>query len=235
MDYHTTIHWSRMWASESSLLMNFNKLQINLISFYEIDGLVQERRNSIANAMELRLSCTNPLKCKHLFTGQAMSALLSGRWGSLGSLIMPYPRWPRGTITWQPRALASCICGRWDEPEKKKWEMILHWRHNKTIPSQITSVSIVYSTVCSAEDQRNIKALLHWLLRGEFTGDRWIPHTKGQTEYASIWWRHHDDASYCRENRLITIWEIFPIPQHGLEWELVSHQGSNKVNITFMA
>ena len=26
-----------------------------------IDGLVQERRNSIANAMELRLSCSNPL------------------------------------------------------------------------------------------------------------------------------------------------------------------------------
>ena len=25
-----------------------------------INGLVQERRNSIANAMELRLSCTNP-------------------------------------------------------------------------------------------------------------------------------------------------------------------------------
>ena len=26
---------------------------------FHIDGLVQERRNSIANAMELRLSCTN--------------------------------------------------------------------------------------------------------------------------------------------------------------------------------
>ena len=26
---------------------------------YHFDGLVQERRNSIANAMELRLSCTN--------------------------------------------------------------------------------------------------------------------------------------------------------------------------------
>ena len=26
-----------------------------------IDGLVQERHNSIANALELRLSCTNPL------------------------------------------------------------------------------------------------------------------------------------------------------------------------------
>ena len=29
-----------------------------------IDGLVQERRNSIANALELRLSCTNPLRCR---------------------------------------------------------------------------------------------------------------------------------------------------------------------------
>ena len=27
---------------------------------HHIDGLVQERRNSIANALELRLSCTNP-------------------------------------------------------------------------------------------------------------------------------------------------------------------------------
>ena len=27
---------------------------------FNIDGLVQERRNSIANALELRLSCTNP-------------------------------------------------------------------------------------------------------------------------------------------------------------------------------
>ena len=26
----------------------------------DIDGLVQERRNSSANALELRLSCTNP-------------------------------------------------------------------------------------------------------------------------------------------------------------------------------
>ena len=27
---------------------------------YHFDGLMQERRNSIANALELRLSCTNP-------------------------------------------------------------------------------------------------------------------------------------------------------------------------------
>ena len=28
--------------------------------FENIDGLVQERRNSVANALELLLSCTNP-------------------------------------------------------------------------------------------------------------------------------------------------------------------------------
>ena len=31
-----------------------------------IDGLVQERRNSIANALELRLSCANPYEHKKL-------------------------------------------------------------------------------------------------------------------------------------------------------------------------
>ena len=35
----------------------------NVGSHFRIDGLVQERRNSSALAMELRLSCTNPLKC----------------------------------------------------------------------------------------------------------------------------------------------------------------------------
>ena len=48
------------------------------------------------------------------------------------------------------------------------------------IASQITSLTIVYSTVYSDTDQRNIKAPCHWPLCGEFTGDRWIPRTKGQ-------------------------------------------------------
>ena len=46
--------------------------------------------------------------------------------------------------------------------------------------SQTTGVSIFYSTVCLDADQRNIKALHHWPLWGEFTGDLWIPRTKGQ-------------------------------------------------------
>ena len=46
------------------------------------DGLVQERRNSIANAMELRLSCTNPSICT-LF--QDPSSLF-GAGGGIGGL-----------------------------------------------------------------------------------------------------------------------------------------------------
>ena len=44
--------------------------------------------------------------------------------------------------------------------------------------SQITSLTIVYSTVYSGAE--NIKARRHWPLCGEFTGDRWIPRTNGK-------------------------------------------------------
>ena len=46
--------------------------------------------------------------------------------------------------------------------------------------SQITSLTIVHSTVYPGADQRNIKAPRHWPLCGEFTGPRWIPRTNGQ-------------------------------------------------------
>ena len=42
-------------AYESALV------QVSVGTEIRIDGLVQERRNSIANALELRPSCTNPL------------------------------------------------------------------------------------------------------------------------------------------------------------------------------
>ena len=55
--------------------------------------------------------------------------------------------------------------------------------------SQITSLTIVYSTVYSGVDQRK-----HRLLWEEFTGDRWIPLTQraSNAENVSIWWRHRD-------------------------------------------
>ena len=58
---------SQNWQHETLviLLRSLCLYVISLISqgsfgIYQIDGLVQERRNSIANALELRLSCTNP-------------------------------------------------------------------------------------------------------------------------------------------------------------------------------
>ena len=43
----------------------FNTAYFHALWYYEVDGLVQERTNSISNALELRLSCTNPSKWKH--------------------------------------------------------------------------------------------------------------------------------------------------------------------------
>ena len=49
-----------------------------------------------------------------------------------------------------------------------------------TIASQITSLTIVYSTVYSGADQSTSKPRVTCHLCGEFTGDRWIPRTNGQ-------------------------------------------------------
>ena len=46
--------------------------------------------------------------------------------------------------------------------------------------SPITSLLVVYSTLIQAQIKEKIKALRHWPLWGEFIGDWWIPHTKGQ-------------------------------------------------------
>ena len=58
------------------------------------------------------------------------------------------------------------------------------WHYSDVImgamASQITSLTIVHSTVYSGADQENIEALRHWPLCGEFTGDRWIPRANGQ-------------------------------------------------------
>ena len=49
-----------------------------------------------------------------------------------------------------------------------------------TTEFQITSLTIVYSTVHSGADQRKHQAPSHWPLWEEFTSDWWIPGTKGQ-------------------------------------------------------
>ena len=48
------------------------------------------------------------------------------------------------------------------------------------VASQITSLTIVYSTVYSGVDQRKHQSSASLALWGEFTGDRWIPSTEDQ-------------------------------------------------------
>ena len=77
---------------------------------------------------------------------------------------------------------------QWLSPRKRKSSCFAIWHHSEhystvimsTMTSLITSPTIVYSTVYSGADKKNIKAPRHWPLFGELTGDRWIPHTKGQ-------------------------------------------------------
>ena len=67
------------------------------------------------------------------------------------------------------------------------WVMynIYHFHYNDVImsamASQITSPTIVYSTIYSGVDQKKKpKAPRHWPLCGEFTCDRWIARTNCQ-------------------------------------------------------
>ena len=50
----------------------------------------------------------------------------------------------------------------------------------RAIASQITSLTIVYSIVIQAQIKENIKVPRHLPVWDEFTGDQWIPSTKGQ-------------------------------------------------------
>ena len=57
--------------------------------------------------------------------------------------------------------------------------------------SQITSVSIVYSTASSGADQKHQSPASLAFVCGKFTGHRWIPRKKvNNTADFSIWWRH---------------------------------------------
>ena len=58
--------------------------------------------------------------------------------------------------------------------------------------SQITSLTIVYSTVYSGADKKNIKAPRHWPLCGNSPGTGEFPaQMASNVENGSIWWRHH--------------------------------------------
>ena len=71
-----------------------------------------------------------------------------------------------------------------------------------TIASQITCLTIVFSTVYLDTDHHteNIKAPRHWPLCVEFTGDRWLhAQMASNAENVSIWWRHHVRGTFTMD------------------------------------
>ena len=71
--------------------MDFKVLFVAAVVVYEVisflliqeyfDGLVQERRNSIANALELRLSCTNPpILCCDKLLSKVLTRVIPVAW-----------------------------------------------------------------------------------------------------------------------------------------------------------
>ena len=63
---HDRYLWFTMRCHQKSISLHVKGIWIISSTGFlcsHFDGLVQERRNSIANTLELRLSCTNPLIC----------------------------------------------------------------------------------------------------------------------------------------------------------------------------
>ena len=77
-ELHLTMIYYRM-KFQSVGSAEFNTAYFHALWFYEVDGLVQERRNSISNALELRLSCTNPSKWKHFLHADFHVSLMVAR------------------------------------------------------------------------------------------------------------------------------------------------------------
>ena len=83
VDIFTTKWYTLRWTSD----------MFTTGSTLYIDGLVQERRNSSALAMELCLSCTNPSIWKLQFMHEVVRTSSKCRWG-----IYRTPRKRRGTL-----------------------------------------------------------------------------------------------------------------------------------------
>ena len=76
MSFSTAVSWMEMCCILTKISLNLRWNQRFSVTCWRhhIDGLVQERRNSIASAMELRLSCTNPMICCVYFLGRWVSS-----------------------------------------------------------------------------------------------------------------------------------------------------------------
>ena len=77
------------------------------------------------------------------------------------------------------------------------------------IAPQITSLTVVYSTVYSDADQRKHQSSASLAFVWGIHRDRWIPRTKtNYAEKVSIWWRHHDKICNQLRHDILTPFAI---------------------------
>ena len=92
------------------------------------------------------------------------------------SVVLPSVQWVNWFKTLLTVALASCG----DTASKiNDIGLTLHWRHNDTVVSQITNLTVVYSIVYSDRDQRKHQSSASLAIVRGIHRDRWIPRTKG--------------------------------------------------------
>ena len=76
------------------------------------------------------------------------------------------------------------------------------------INAMTSQITIVFSTVCSGANQRKHQSPRHWPLWGEFTGDRWIPRSKGREHRQRFYWMKSSCTRFSStksKHRFITI------------------------------
>ena len=133
-----------------------------LLQWYHIDGLVQERRNSSALAMELRLSCTNP------------STWVSWCVKSPASRFFFRPQTKCG----KHFHVMVSLCVLWGFYKKLTNITVTSywvWWHLKSPESRLFTLNCLFK-----RRSKKTSKLRHWPLGLEFPNDQWIPHTKGE-------------------------------------------------------
>ena len=102
-------------------------------------------------------------------------------------ILLVFGQWNFGENLWK---LSHCLIGE----SVLLW--MTSWHHYSVVlmsvmASQITGVSIVYSTLSSGAHKKKPSKLHAWPLWREFAGEFPAQRTSN-TENVSIWWRHHD-------------------------------------------
>ena len=125
----------------------------------QMDGLAQERRNSIANALELRLSCTNPSKYWYDVWSHDIKFTLSS-FPSFPPLMLPVKNSGSDNIIISQNAMSSCHCDTMVHMGLATLVSLITWQHAEWAVtrvlqsfyhmSKISSLDIIFNEACKS-------------------------------------------------------------------------------------